>query len=152
MRILTSQGYRLHYWSVLPLPFRCHYQVSSQLHWASQFSFLLATERDLNTKIKSLNETTHEYCAQVELQFRPKLAFSTHKSFKISVKEWECYPDFPLAFPVWLSIFKRICINNSKQLNQFPKWIKEPITQDWLSGKTNGEPVSVTNNMADRYI
>ena len=49
-------------------------------------------------KIKSLNEMTHEYCAQVELQFRPKLASSTHKSFKISVKEWECYPRFPSDF------------------------------------------------------
>ena len=35
--------------------------------------------------IKSVNETTHRYCAQVELQFRPKLPSSTHKSFKIPV-------------------------------------------------------------------
>ena len=33
-------------------------------------------------------------CAQVELQFRPKLASSTHMSFKIRVEEWECYSRF----------------------------------------------------------
>ena len=36
---------------------------------------------------QSLNETTHGYCAQVELQFRPNLVSSTHKSFNIRVKE-----------------------------------------------------------------
>ena len=53
--------------------------------------------------IKSLNESTHGYCAQVELQFWPKLTSSTHKSFKIPVKKSECYPRFPpafLSFPV----------------------------------------------------
>ena len=39
--------------------------------------------------IKSLNETTHRYCRQEQLQFRPKLASSTctGNSFNICVKE-----------------------------------------------------------------
>ena len=41
------------------------------------------------SQIKSLIVTAHGYCAQlqVELQFRPKLTSSTHKSFKIPVKK-----------------------------------------------------------------
>ena len=40
-----------------------------------------------NIIIKSFNETTHGYCAQEELQFRLKLAFSTGFGH---VREWEC--------------------------------------------------------------
>ena len=36
--------------------------------------------------IRSLNETPHGYCAQVELQARPKLASSNGYSFKIKIK------------------------------------------------------------------
>ena len=49
-------------------------------------------------QIKSLNETTHGYCAQVELQFKVKLVFSKDNSLGIPVKEWECYLSFPSAF------------------------------------------------------
>ena len=59
-------------------------------------SYLLSAHFELLI-IKSLNETAHGYCEQVELQLRPKLASSTHKSLKILVKERECIiPDFPL--------------------------------------------------------
>ena len=53
-------------------------------------------------KIKSLNETTRGYCAQEELQFRPKLTSSTHKSFNIPVKSESVMPAFLLLFSVWL--------------------------------------------------
>ena len=46
--------------------------------------FLLQTNGNIKS---SLNGTTHGYCTQVELQFRPKLTSSTHKSFKIPVKK-----------------------------------------------------------------
>ena len=46
------------------------------------------------SSIESLNETSHGYCVQVELQFRTKLASSTHKPFKIPAKD----PRFPSAF------------------------------------------------------
>ena len=43
----------------------------------------------LNTliTIRNQNSQLDGYCAQVELQIRPKLASSTHKSFKIPVKK-----------------------------------------------------------------
>ena len=56
-----------------------------------------------NCGIHILSEMAHGYCAQVELQFRPKLASSTHKSFKIRVKKSESViADFPLIFSIRL--------------------------------------------------
>ena len=76
-----------------------HYQVPNQLYLLKELSNF-SYEKKLEQKkiIESLNETTRGCRVQVELQFRPKLASSTHKSFKIPVKEWECYPRFPTDF------------------------------------------------------
>ena len=41
----------------------------------------------LRKNIKSVNETTHRYCAQVKLQFRPKLTSSTGSYYQKS--QWD---------------------------------------------------------------
>ena len=80
----------------------------------------------MKLQIKNLNETTHGYCAQVELQFRPKLTSFTHKSLKIPVKKVRVLVQISLYFSQFgFKFFERLYINNSKQLNQFPKRIKE---------------------------
>ena len=44
---------------------------------------------------------TYGYCAQVELQFRPKLT-TVHTQVVHDSKEWDCYPRFSSAFSVRL--------------------------------------------------